>query len=99
MAKRTGTGKGYFNGTVPLTTNSVTGGFQLKDPSRGNQYTVDMKNKQGGTGTLFTDADNTWGNFLLSDRQTVAVDAQYGTAKTWDYYKNVHLRNGIANDG
>ena len=94
-----GTGKGYFNGTVPLTTNSVTGGFQLKDPSRGNQYTVDMKNKQGGTGTLFTDADNTWGNFLLSDRVTVAVDAQYGTSKTWDYYKYVHERNGIANDG
>jgi Zn-dependent metalloprotease len=31
--------------------------------------------------------------------QTVAVDAQYGTAMTWDYYKNVHGRTGIANDG
>jgi len=94
-----GTGKGFFNGTVTLDTAQVSGVYQLKDPTRGNQYTVDMKNKQGGNGTLFTDADNTWGNFLLSDRQTVAVDAQYGTAKTWDYYKNVHLRNGIANDG
>jgi len=94
-----GSGKGFFNGTVPLMTNSVTGGFQLKDPSRGNQSTVDLKNKQGGNGTLFTDVDNAWGNFLLSDRATVAVDAQYGTAMTWDYYKLVHGRNGIAGDG
>ena len=49
-----------------------------------------MKNRQGGSGSIFTDADNTWGDFTLSTRQTVGVDAQYGTAVTWDYYKNVH---------
>ena len=27
------------------------------------------------------------------------VDAHYGAATTWDYYKNVHGRNGIRNDG
>ncbi len=94
-----GTGRGFFNGTVALDTTAVSGGFQLKDPTRGNQSTVDMKNKQGGNGTLFTDADNTWGDFTLANRQTVGVDAQYGAAKTWDYYKNIHGRNGIANDG
>ena len=55
--------------------------------------------RQSGNGTIFTDADNTWGNGTLADRATVGVDAQYGTATTWDYYKNVHGRNGIANDG
>jgi len=35
----------------------------------------------------------------MSSRQTVAVDAQYGTAETWDYYLNVHGRDGIADDG
>ena len=50
----------------------------------GNQYTVDMKNKQGGNGALFTDADNSWGDGTLGNRQTVGVDAQYGTAMTWD---------------
>ena len=94
-----GTGKGFFNGTVALETTPISGGFSLKDPTRGNQFTVDMKNKQGGAGTLFTDADNIWGDFSLSNRQTVAADAQYGTAMTWDYYKNVHGRNGIGNDG
>ena len=62
------------------------------------QYTVDMKNKQGGSGTVFTDTDNSWGTGLLSNRQTIGVDAQYGAAMTWDYYKNVHQREGIAND-
>jgi zinc metalloprotease ZmpA len=94
-----GTGNGFFSGSVALETTAVTGGYSLKDPSRGNQFTIDMKNKQGGNGTLFTDTDNSWGNFLLSNRQTVGVDAQYGTAVTWDYYKNLHGRNGIANDG
>jgi Zn-dependent metalloprotease len=98
-AAAAGTGKGFFNGTVGLTTDSKTGGFDLRDPSRGNQYTADMKNKQGGSPSIFTDSDNTWGDFTLANRQTVGVDAQYGTAETWDYYKLVHGRNGIANNG
>ena len=98
-APASGTGNGFFNGMVALTTNSITGGFELRDPSRGNQYTIDMKNRQGGSGSIFTDTDNTWGDTTLANRQTVGVDAQYGTAMTWDYYKEIHLRNGIANDG
>jgi len=94
-----GTGKGFFSGAVALTTNQNGTLFELKDPSRGNTYTVNMGNKTGGNGTLFTDTDNTWGDFTVANVQTIAVDAQYGTAVTWDYYKNVHGRNGIANDG
>ncbi|MFN7981897.1 MAG: M4 family metallopeptidase [Vicinamibacterales bacterium] len=98
-ASAAGTGNSFFNGTVALTTNSITGGFELKDPSRGSQNTRDMNNGTGGNGTIFTDADNVWGTGALTSRQTVGVDAQYGTAMTWDYYKNVHGRNGIANNG
>ena len=98
-ASASGSGKGFFNGTVPLTTNSIASGFELKDPSRGNQNTRDMNNRTGGNGTIFTDADNVWGTGLLTSRQTIGVDAQYGTSMTWDYYKNVHGRNGIANNG
>ena len=90
--------EGFFNGTVDRTTDLVGSTYYLRDPSRGNQHTVDMKNKQGGSGTVFTDTDNSWGSGLLSNRQTVGVDAQYGAAMTWDYYKNVHQREGIAND-
>ncbi|HEY3002194.1 MAG TPA: M4 family metallopeptidase, partial [Kribbellaceae bacterium] len=31
--------------------------------------------------------------------QIAGVDAHYGIAVTWDYYKNVHGRNGIGDDG
>jgi Zn-dependent metalloprotease len=58
-----------------------------------------MQNRQNGNGTIFTDGDNVWGNGSLSNRQSVGVDAQYGTAVTWDYYRAVHGRNGIAGDG
>ncbi len=98
-APATGTGNSFFNGVVTLATNSVTrGGFELRDTTRGGQYTTDMKNRTSG-GRIFKDTDNTWGNSTLSDRATVAVDAQYGAAVTWDYYLNVHGRSGIRNDG
>ena len=93
-----GTGQGFFNGTVALTTDLVSSTYNLRDPLRGNQYTINMKNRSNG-GSIFTDADNLWGNFTLSNTQTVGVDAQYGTGVTWDYYKTVHGRNGIANNG
>jgi Zn-dependent metalloprotease len=98
-AASAGTGKTLYSGTIALTTDSQSsGGFALRDPSRGNTYTVSGKN--GPTkGVIYTDADNAWGNFTNADAATAAADAQYGTAVTWDYYKNVHGRNGIANDG
>jgi len=98
-ASASGTGNGFYVGNVPLTTNSISGGYELRDPSRGSQKTVDMKNGTSGSGSIFTDSDNAWGTGLLSSRATVGVDAQYGTAVTWDYYKNVHGRLGIDGAG
>ena len=88
--------RGFFNGQVGLTTDKTTN-YRLKDPSRGNQLTCDMLNRQGSC-YYMDDTDNKWGDGTLSNRQSVAVDAQYGTAITWDYFKNIHGRNGIAND-
>ncbi|MCQ9180344.1 M4 family metallopeptidase [Streptomyces sp. IBSBF 2953] len=105
----TGDGKSLYGGTVPLETTLSGSTYQLKDPTRGNTYTGDAANKTDlcifgicisrAPATLFTDADNHWGTGASADRSTAAVDAQYGTDATWDYYKNVHGRNGIANDG
>lgn len=97
-AAAAGTGRTLYSGNVALTTNSTSTGFELRDPSRGNTYTVNMKNRTSG-GAILTDADNLWGNNTTSDTASAATDAQYGTALTWDYYKNVHGRSGIANDG
>ncbi|BFV55180.1 M4 family metallopeptidase [Kitasatospora sp. CMC57] len=105
----TGDGQSLYGGTVPLESTLSGSTYQLKDPTRGNTYTGDAANKTDlcfGTicfsrapATLFTDADNHWGTGSNADRATAAVDAQYGTNVTWDYYKNVHGRNGIAGDG
>ncbi|NII72348.1 Zn-dependent metalloprotease [Dyella sp. SG562] len=99
-----GTGKSLLVGNVGIVTNSVNGGYQLIDPSRGNGSVYDAQGKNDTSAnlrnaTLFTDTDNTWGNNAESDRATVAGDIAYGVSKTWDYYKNVHGRNGIFNDG
>ena len=94
-----GTGRSLFSGNVAINTQNCGSSFQMKDLSRGGGYTTDMNSSTNGSGTIFSDADNTWGNNATSDRATVAADAHYGVATTWDYYKTVHGRNGIANDG
>jgi Zn-dependent metalloprotease len=98
-APAVGTGKALFAGTVAITTETTATGFTLTDNTRGGSKTVDMRNRGFGQPAVFNDADNVWGNFTTSDRATVAVDAHYGGAVTWDYYLSVHGRNGIANDG
>ena len=70
----------------------------MRDPTRGGGYTIDAANSRT-SGQVYKDGDNVWGNYTVSDKATVAADAQYGAMVTWDYFKNVHDRSGIANDG
>lgn len=99
-APAVGTGQSLFNGAVSVdTVTARRAGFRLTDSTRGNSSTLDMKNRGFGKGRPFTDADNAWGDGSTADRQTVAVDAHYGVATTWDYYLSAHGRSGIANDG
>ncbi|MER5523371.1 M4 family metallopeptidase [Streptomyces sp. NPDC002677] len=105
----TGDGQSLYSGTVPLETTLSGSTYNLTDPTRGNTYTGDAANKTDlcifgicivrAPSTVFTDTDNHWGTGATSDRSSAAVDAQYGTNETWDYYKNVHGRTGIAGDG
>ncbi|WP_030801120.1 M4 family metallopeptidase [Streptomyces sp. NRRL S-337] len=94
-AIETGTGTSTYSGNVPLTTTKSGTAYQLTDGARGGHKTYDLNQKTSGTGTLFTDADDVWGG----GRQTAGVDAHYGAAVTWDFYKNTFGRNGIRNDG
>ncbi|WP_030622559.1 M4 family metallopeptidase [Streptomyces sclerotialus] len=104
-----GDGKSLYGGTVPLETSRSGDTYQLKDATRGGTYTGDARNRTDSCilgicwgrapADLFTDADNHWGSGTTADRASAAVDAQYGTDTTWDYFKNVHARNGIAGDG
>lgn len=95
----TGTGRSFYLGNVSINTNSIAGGFELRDPTRGSMYVVDMKGKTTGAGSIFTDNDNVWGNNTTRDRATVAVDAHYAARAVWDYYRNVHGRTGVGGDG
>jgi Zn-dependent metalloprotease len=104
-----GDGRSLYGGTVPLQTTQSGSAYQLKDATRGGTYTGDAANKTDlcflticlsrAPSTVFTDADNHWGTGTAADRASAAVDAQYGTDVTWDYYRDVHGRSGIAGDG
>ncbi|QOV38505.1 M4 family metallopeptidase [Streptomyces ferrugineus] len=104
-----GDGRSLYAGTVPLRTTASGSTYQLKDATRGGTYTGDAANRTDlcilticldrAPSTVFTDADNHWGSGTTADRSTAAVDAQYGTDMTWDYYRDVHGRDGIAGDG
>ncbi|MFD7235534.1 M4 family metallopeptidase [Streptomyces syringium] len=91
-----GTGNSQYSGKVTIGTS---GSYQLNDPTRGGHKTYNLNKGTSGTGTLFTDTDDVWGNGTTTDPATAGVDAHYGAQLTWDYYKNVHGRNGIKGDG
>ncbi|WP_105971775.1 M4 family metallopeptidase [Streptomyces geranii] len=105
----TGDGQSLYGGTVPLETTVSGSTYQLKDPTRGNTYTGDAENGTDlcifgiciirAPATLFTDTDNHWGTGTTASRASAAVDAQYGTDETWDYYKDTFGRSGIKGDG
>ncbi|MFF3604206.1 M4 family metallopeptidase [Streptomyces sp. NPDC002463] len=96
----TGVGNSKYSGQVTIGTTPANGSYSMTDGTRGGHKTYDLNGGNGtGTGTLFTDPDDTWGDGTTGDRQTAAVDAAYGAQLTWDYYKDVHGRNGIKDDG
>lgn len=106
-----GSGNTLYSGTVPLQVTQSGSTYSLKDATRGGGYTNDVNNGEDlflfcqlfgigcVTGTTVTSSSTTFGNGSNSNRATAAADAQYGTNVTWDYFKNIHGRNGIWNDG
>ncbi|MFC9619129.1 M4 family metallopeptidase [Streptomyces sp. NPDC056930] len=91
-----GTGNTEYSGQVTLGTAPS---YTLTDTGRGNHKTYNLNHGTSGTGTLFTNSTDVWGNGNPSNAETAAADAHYGAAETWDYYKNVHGRTGIRGDG
>ncbi|MEU1311386.1 M4 family metallopeptidase [Streptomyces cinnamoneus] len=91
-----GTGNSQYSGQVTIGTAPS---YTMTDNSRGGHKTYNLNKGTSGTGTLFTDSDDVWGNGSTSDPATAGVDAHYGAQLTWDYYKNVHGRSGIKGDG
>ncbi|MFF0437048.1 M4 family metallopeptidase [Streptomyces sp. NPDC004327] len=96
QAIETGIGNTMYSGQVTLGTAPS---YTLTDTTRGNHKTYNLNGGSSGTGTLFSNTTDTWGNGLASNKETAGADAHYGAALTWDYYKNVQGRTGIRGDG
>ncbi|MCX4548079.1 M4 family metallopeptidase [Streptomyces sp. NBC_01387] len=99
QAIETGVGNTEYSGQVTLGTTQSGSTYTLNDASRGGQLTYNLNHGSSGKGTLYSNTTDTWGNGLASNSETAAADAHYGAAETWDFYKNVFGRNGIAGDG
>ncbi|MGH3373823.1 MAG: M4 family metallopeptidase, partial [Actinoallomurus sp.] len=94
-----GTGNSIYSGSVPIDLTQSGSTFSMKDPSHGNGFTTNLNHATSGTGTTFSNTTGTFGNGTNSDAASAGVDAHFGAAMTFDYYKNTHGRNGIFGDG
>jgi len=104
-----GSGRSQFSGNVNLNTNLNGSTYELYDTTRGGGVkTYNLNHATSGTGALYTDPDNTWGdgaNYVegssttAANGQTAGVDAHFGVQTTWDMYKNVFGRIGIDGSG
>jgi len=86
---QTASGASLYSGTVSITTDLVGSTYYMEDTTR-KMGTFNFNN--GTTSAArYTDNDDIWD----STAQKAGVDAHYGAAVTYDYFKNVHGRNGI----
>ncbi|MFI5978795.1 M4 family metallopeptidase [Streptomyces sp. NPDC051452] len=95
----TGVGNTQYSGQVTLTTTQSGSNYTLTDGARGGHKTYNLNHGTSGTGTLFSQTNDTWGNGTNSNAATAGADAHYGAAVTWDFYKNTFGRSGIKNNG
>ncbi|GAA2729319.1 hypothetical protein GCM10010360_07680 [Streptomyces nogalater] len=95
----TGVGNTRYSGQVSLTSTKSGSSYTLTDATRGGHKTYNLNHATSGTGTLFSQSSDTWGDGTNSTATTAAADAAYGAQETWDFYKDVFGRSGIKNDG
>ncbi|MFE6527537.1 M4 family metallopeptidase [Streptomyces rochei] len=99
----TGTGNGVTVGQVSIETTQTGTGYTLTDPAHGGTIIYDSyhspQSNPRQNARPFSKTTNSWGNGTTTSRESAAVDASYGLAKTWDYYKSAFNRSGIRNDG
>ncbi|ROR37325.1 M4 family metallopeptidase [Kitasatospora cineracea] len=99
----TGTGNGVTVGQVSIETTQSGSGYTLTDASHGGTIVYDSYNSPQSNpkqnARTFSRTTNSWGTGSTSSRESAAVDASYGLAKTWDFYQSAFNRSGIRNDG
>ncbi len=97
---QTGSGSSLYSGTVTVDTSVSGSTYYMEDLTR-RMGTFNMNNTgntstgTGGTQSRYTDTNDVWD----ATAQRAGVDAHYGAARTFDYFKNVHGRSGINGSG
>jgi Zn-dependent metalloprotease len=103
-------GLSQYSGKVTLNTNSTKTGHELRDLTRGKggSTVVDLGHGTGeDSSAIYVSAGTSWGDgknydgggTTSANGETAAVDAAYGLQWTWDYYRNIHHRDGIDGKG
>ncbi len=100
-ANATGTFATRYSGTQSSGTESITGGFRLRDATRGSgvQTFNARKGSSYASAVDFTDADNSWTEYANTNFDNAALDAHWGAQSVYDYWKNVQNRNSYNNAG
>ncbi|MGW6270114.1 M4 family metallopeptidase [Streptomyces sp. NPDC055060] len=96
---QTGVGNTHYSGQVSLTSTRSGSSYTLTDATRGGHKTYNLNRATSGTGTLFSQTSDTWGDGTTATAATAGADAAYGAQETWDFYKDTFGRSGIKNDG
>ncbi len=104
-AAATGTGYGYYAGTVSAFPIDLTSGNYTMFDVPNNSKTTDYANKTCGlfgcgnkVGTIYSSTASTFGTTgALSDRASIGVDAHYFANRTLAYWLSTFNRNGIDN--
>ena len=98
-----GTAQTKYSGTRNIQTTMASGVFQLRDYTRGSGIeTYNMKKGiDYSLATNFTDNDNNWTSAEWNNlnKDNAALDAHFGTAKTYDYFLSKFNRNSYDNAG
>ncbi|MBK6750814.1 MAG: M4 family metallopeptidase [Acidobacteria bacterium] len=102
---QTGTGNSLYSGTVAIDTSQSGSTFYMEDLSR-KMGTFNMNNTgntttgTGGTQSRYSGTDDIWGvSGTGTNTEDAGVDAHWGARWTYDYFLNVHGRNGINGSG
>ncbi len=89
-----GTGHSLYSGAQAINTRSTFSfpffKYSLIDDARGH---AEVRNNTGGV--FEKNFIDVWGNGTNANPESAAVDASFGMAKTWDYFRFLHGRLGI----
>lgn len=103
VAPANGTAATRYSGTRTIQTDSYTGGYRLREYTRGNGIeTYDLNNGTTYSSAVdFSDNDNNWtaAEWDNAAKDNAALDAHWGAEMTYDYWMTKHNRNSFDGNG